>query len=373
MATSADGSFAWEARALRELAHNYLDERSARRMYLALAALDGKGPRAAHLRELAEFETKHAALWESLLRALGQPVPAQRPFFEHRMLVGLARLFGVGAVLALLHRGEAEGIGTYEAQASAWKDPRAQAIFAEILPDEFAHEIDLFGEMRDTQAGREGLRSTVLGANDGLGSVLALAAGVAGATSSNSAVLVAGLAGLVAGAVSMGASNFVSVRAEKEAYEAQATLEGRAALAAPSSRMARVRAALLARGLEKGEAEAAAKRLASRPEDLRRAVLADLPGAGAGGVSAPRLAMYTGLAFLVAGTVPLVPFLLFPMETAVVLAVFVTGLALFTTGLLRALSALSRPLRSGAEMVLVGLGSAAATFVVGLLVGTSIA
>ncbi len=89
--------------------------------------------------------------------------------------------------------------------------------------------------------------------------------------------------------------------------------------------------------------------------------------------SPPRLATYTGLAFLLAGAIPIVPFLFLPAVPGVLVSVALTAAALFFAGVLRALSTLNPFLKSGLEMVLVGMGSAAATYLVGLVVGGVVA
>lgn len=358
---------------LEGLEHNAVDERSSERLYLQMAALDPDPGRAEQFRELARFEAKHASLWEALLATWGRPAPPRRFLLSHRAMVGLAKLLGVSAVIGLLHRGEVTGIATYERQAREWIDPSAQAVFKELLPDEIAHEIDLFGEMRRTRASREGMRSAILGGNDGLGSILALAAGVAGATASSATVLVAGLAGLVAGSVSMGASNYVAVKAEKEAIASRAALERLAVRTAPETRLGRLTDSLRTRGLTPDEVKSVAARLTQDPAALEHALLANAEGdAGPGGAGPLRLAAYTAVAFLAAGAVPLVPFLFLHPEAGVLTAVGVTGAALFFAGVLRAISTFAGPVRSGLEMVFVGLGAAAVTYVVGLAVGSAL-
>lgn len=366
-------AFAWDATSVRELEHNYLDERSSRWMYERLADADREPERAALLRHLAGYEERHAARWAALLTKLGRPVPRDTPFLEHRILTRVARMFGVGSVLGLLHKGEVDGIAKYRDQAERWKDPAAQEAFRDILPDEVAHEVDTFDAMRNVGASKGALRSAILGANDGLGSTLALVAGVAGATDSSTAILIAGFAGLVAGAVSMGASNYVSVRAEQEVTESQVRLSREALAVAPEAKRAQLEASYRAKGLSAEEASVVVERLSANPDTLLKSLLAEQQGiTDAGQESARRLAAYTGLAFALAALVPIVPFLLLSALPGAVVSVAVTGVALFLTGILRALSTLHPFLRSGLQMVLVGLGAAAATFLVGLLVGGAV-
>jgi vacuolar iron transporter family protein len=262
---------------------------------------------------------------------------------------------------------EVDGIGKYRRQAAEW--PQASAVFSEILPEEIVHEIEIFREMRrDTQRGV--LRSAILGANDGLGSILALSAGVAAATSSSRAVLIAGVSGLVAGAASMAASGYVSVKAEREVLETRAGLEREAADLAPAVKQRQLVRSFIQRGLEPAEAERAAERLSREPGALLRAILNDQGLADESGFEQPlALSIYTGGAFLLAGAIPLIPFLFAGAGRAVVVSIVLSAAALYLAGLLRSLATLKSFARSGLEMVLVGLGSAGLTYVVGWLVG----
>lgn len=339
-------------------------------MYASLAARDRSTSRAAHLRELADYEEKHAEAWRVLLERLGSPVPPEGRFLEHRILVGLARVLGVGRILPILHKQEVDGVARYKAQAARWRDPDAQAAFADILADEIAHEVDTFNAMRETEAEGGRLRSAVLGANDGLGSLVALVAGVAGATASSLAVLIAGVAGLVAGAVSMAASNYISVKAEQEVYRSQVSLQQDALEVAPEAKRTQLEEVYRRKGLTQEEAETVVGRLAGRPEELLRSLVAEQHGLAEASFEDPsRLALITGTAFALAGAVPILPFLFLASLPAVLVSVGVTAGVLFLTGVLRSLFTLNPFLRSGLEMVLIGLGAAAATYLVGLAVG----
>lgn len=361
---------AWAEEDLVALRMNYLDERSSAWMYRSLADRDDEPERTALLRELSEYEEKHADLWENLLEKLGRRLPPRPRLLEHRILVRVGRLLGVGTVLPILHKGEVDGIAKYKDQAARWKDPDAQRIFPEILPDEISHEIDLFHGLREVAASRGTLRSAILGANDGSVSILALAAGIAGATGSSYVVVIGALAGLVAGAVSMGASNYVSVKAEQEVSSTQARLEREAIAVAPDKKRAQLEAAYTAKGLTKEEAQGVVARLSEKPGELLKALLAEQHGISETSVeSPPRLAGYTALSFAIAGLVPIIPFVLLPATAAILPSVALTAGSLFLSGLLRALSTLRPFLRSGLEMVLVGLGAAAATYLIGLAVG----
>lgn len=360
----------WPAEALAGLEANFLDERSSQWLYESLAALDRRPQRAEFLRHLAQIEDKHAQSWEEIMAGLGRAAPEAPPFHEHRFLVALARLFGVGAVLPAIHKSEVEGVAKYRAQAKAWKDPAAQKVFLEILPDEIVHEVDIFTEMRRGEGEHGGLRSAILGANDGLGSILALVAGVAGTGASSLAVLEVGGLGVIAGAVSMAASNYVSVRAEQDRVESQLGLEREALELAPETKRRQLHDAYVAKGLGDKEAEAFVAGLAHKPEAFLRALLEAQYGISSSNFENPaRLAAYTGLAFAASGLVPLLPFALLGPRPALWSAVALSGAALFAAGMVRSLSTLKPFLRSGLEMLLVGMGSAGATYLLGSVFG----
>lgn len=363
------GAFRWSGPDIAEIRANYLDERSSLWMYRSLAGLDRNPERAALLGQLAEFEQRHAALWAGLLRSLGHAVPRETRSVHHRILVGMARILGVGLVLPIVHREEVDGVGKYRDQARRWQDPAAQEVFRSVLPDEVAHEIATSGAAREVGSKGGSLRSLLLGAIDGFASVVALTAGVAAVTHSDPTVLVAGSAAIVAGALSMAASEYVSVKAERDARTAQIQLEREALAVAPEAKADQLRGAYESQGLSPTEAAAVVARLEKDPGPFLDALVTERYG-GAGDEERPgRQGFLTGISFALAGAVPVVPFLVLPIPTAILVSVAATAAALFVAGLFRALSSLHPFLRSGLEMVAVGMGAAAGTYLIGLLIG----
>ncbi len=359
-----------DARVLREVARNYLEEVSSKMLYERLAALDPKPKRRDTLSVLASFEDRHASLWKSVLDHHQYPAPTERMILKHRIFAGLARVFGVTTVLSAVHKDEVDGIKKYHAQLTAWKDPELTRIFETLLPDEFSHEIDTSNEARS--AAREGgsLRSAVLGANDGIGTILALSAGVVGATSSNPEVLIAGTAGLVAGAISMAASNYVSVKAEAEMFTGLRTLERDAIEVDRSTKVLQLTEIYLQKGFSRAEAQSIVARIATDDEEFARVLLAERHGVGESSFSNPvRLGLITGVAFGLAGAVPLLPFFFLAPLPSMVVSVAASTVVLFATGVFRSLSTLTSLGRGGLEMVVIGLGSAALTYLIGLGIG----
>jgi len=369
--TAVAGAFRWSESDLREVEANYRDECSSRWMYETLASVDRVPARAGLLRELAGFEQRHAALWAGLLGKLGRPLPPDARFVNHRILVGLARILGVGSVLPVVHREEVDGVEKYRDQARRWQDANAKTVFTTLLPDEVAHEIETSNSAREAAStGSGSLRSLLLGAIDGFASIVALSAGVAGATNSDQTVLIAGSASIVAGALSMAASEYVSVKAEHDARTAQTRMEAEALAVAPETKRDQLIAAYQAKGLSSDEAKVVVVRLQQDDQRFLAAMVSERYGSDPGEGERPgRQGMLTGVSFALAGAVPILPFFLLSPHTAVIVSVVVTAVALFLAGLFRALSSLHPFVRSGLEMVAVGMGAAAGTYLIGLLIG----
>ncbi len=172
----------------------------------------------------------------------------------------------------------------------------------------------------------------------------------------------------------MGASNHVSVKAEEEVNASQTRLAREAIESAPETKRRQLEEAYRARGLTEEETEAVVNRLAKRPEEFLKAIVSEQHGIeGASFESLTRLAAYTGFAFALAGLLPILLFIFLSALPGVLAPVAVTAIGLFFAGILRALSTLNPFLRSGLEMVLVGMGAATATYLVGLAVGGVVA
>jgi VIT1/CCC1 family predicted Fe2+/Mn2+ transporter len=366
-------AYRWSPSDIREVEANYRDEVSSRWVYLELAKTDGQPKRAQMFRELAAYEERHAGLWAGLLTTLGHRPPEVSPMWEHRVLARMARILGVGSVMSLLHRQEVDGVERYRDQQRRWTDPAAQAVLAKLIPDEVTHEIETFNTARAENGGGGSLRSILLGAIDGFASIVALSAGVAGITGSTHTVLIAGSASLVAGAISMAASEYVSTKAEAEAVAAQGRMEREAMEAAPDTKRRQLTEAFVDKGLTEEEADHVVDRISRRPDRFLASLLAERLGISTEAEENPgRQGLLTGISFALAGSLPMIPYLFLSAHWAVLLSVLLTGGALFFAGLFRALSSLQPFLKSGLEMVLIGMGSAGATYLIGLAIGGAV-
>ena len=205
-------------------------------LYRALGAMEANPKLGEVYRRLASIEDRHAALWRSRLAGSGKAAPPMRAGFRTRALIWLARRFGPALVLPVIHTLERLDSGAYDDQPEAVAAglPAMERSHARILgaiADEKTEGLPggVLAQLEGRHHGASGnaLRAAVLGANDGLVSNLSLVTGVSGAALSPHAVLVTGLAGLLAGACSMAMGEWLSVNSSREFNQRQIDAEAR--------------------------------------------------------------------------------------------------------------------------------------------------
>jgi VIT1/CCC1 family predicted Fe2+/Mn2+ transporter len=345
---------------LRRWRRHLADERAEAAVYRDLADRRS-GEERDILLALAAAEGRHEQHWLSLLGAdVGKP---QRADLRTRILGFLARHFGSVFVLALAQR--AEGRSTYDTDVDATPAMAAdERIHGEVVRA-------LAARGRDRLSGT--FRAAVFGANDGLVSNLALVLGISATGVSAHTVLATGFAGLLAGALSMGAGEYVSVNSQRELLHAS-TPDPDAQSALPRLDLDTNELALVyrARGMSLDEATAHAA------EVLRSQQPASL-GRGAGDHLGERTeAIGTGLGaavssfcFFASGAlIPVLPYL-FGLRgvPALVMAAALVGIALLATGVIVGLLSGGPPLRRALRQLLIGYGAASVTYLLGLLFG----
>jgi VIT1/CCC1 family predicted Fe2+/Mn2+ transporter len=215
------------------------------------------------------------------------------------------------------------------------------------------------------------LRPAVFGSIDGLVSNVALIAGVAGGTrdvGSTTAVVLAGVAGLVGGAFSMATGEYISVASQSEAAEKEIAKERREILRNPAGEIAELAKTYVDRGVEPDLAQEVARQIHDDVDNAVNVHAREELGVEPGDLASPRLAAVSSfLSFAIGAAVPLVPYLL--GASSVLPALVLTLLALFVCGAVVARITVRPWWYGGARQLLAGAGSAAVTYVIGLLVG----
>ncbi len=338
------------------------DERAEAQVYRELAARRD-GEEREILLGLAEAEERHAAHWETLLGdRIGR---VGRGATRMRLLALLARRFGSVFVLALAQRAETRSPYGTDGDATP-----------AMAADERVHEEVVRGLAARGRARVSGtFRAAVFGANDGLVSNLALVLGVTGAGASASTVLLTGLTGLLAGALSMGAGEYVSVRSQRELLAASApdTRDADAVLRRLDVDANELALVFRARGMEAGEAERRAV-AALRSVDPARSVAGGDTDDGHGVVGTGLGAAASSFVFFASGAaIPVLPFVVgLTGVAAIVAASVLVGLALMLTGATVGVLSGGPPLRRALRQLAIGAGAAAVTYGLGALFGVAV-
>lgn len=358
----------------REFWHS---EQSAAWLYRALAEYaDEHG--AATLRRLADAEDRHAGHWADLLKKSGvADLTFEKPPTRERFLVWVARRFGIERVVPMLIRLEAADAGKYldvaEAPTSMSEEEvqhgRALSQIGKETPSRIA---DIESRHRVSSGGA--LRAATFGINDGLVSNLALVMGVAGGTSDSKIVLLAGVAGLLAGAFSMAAGEWVSVKSQRELYEREIEIEREELVAFPDEEKAELALIYRAKGIEPEAAEKLAERIMLRKSAALDTLVREELGLDPNDLSSPWVAAISSfVAFGLGAFLPVLPYIVSQGTGALVAAAVLAGMALTLVGLSISLLTGRNPLVSASRMLVVGALAAGITYGVGSLVGTSLA
>ena len=331
------------------------------------------GEERAVLLQLEEAERRHEEYW---LARLGEnALPAPKPPLRTRAASLLAHLFGTIFILAMAQRAEQRSSRDVDDDVPAHMQAD-EHIHAEVIRS-------LAAKSRETLAGT--FRAAVFGANDGLVSNLALVLGVAASGMEPHAVLLTGVSGLLAGALSMGAGEWVSVHSQRELLDAsipdpdahQAVTD----LDVNANELALV---FRARGESEEEAEAHAAQVFAKlakpatSESGAIAVRAALGGQESDGageqVGTPMNAALSSFCFFATGAFfPLIPYILgLTGLTAIIVAAAIVGVALLFTGGVVGILSGQPPMPRALRQLLVGFGAAGVTYLLGLLFGTSV-
>jgi VIT1/CCC1 family predicted Fe2+/Mn2+ transporter/rubrerythrin len=385
-------------------------ERDAIYLYDSLAGIERDPRRAEVFRTIASDERRHAAVWERRLREAGLAVPpAGGPGPRMRFIVLVARILGTRAVADLVRALEGDDERRYARGAPTRRDMGLSTTLAAMAADEHRHaeawrrlEAEATSRARPdmvaattVDAARRGrvaasiaeitraegwhrggagtLRAIVFGASDGLVSNLSLVMGVAGATAEPSFILVAGIAGLLAGAFSMAAGEYISVRSQVEVLERQFALERAEMEAVPDEEFEELVAIYRAKGLPEADARRFAEHIFADKELALETLVREELGLDRNGIGSPwSAAAGSFLAFTTGAIVPVIPYAVGGGTAAFAASLVMSLAALFVLGALVSLLTGRGMLFAGLRQVGIGAAAAAVTFLVGRTIGVAV-
>jgi VIT1/CCC1 family predicted Fe2+/Mn2+ transporter len=343
---------------MSESAHSqegWHEEKRSAYLYRAMAEAEAGTPRAALFSGLAAEAENQAGIWARQSEAAA---PEFLPDLRARMVARLVRRYGPRPLRAVLVAMKVRGLSVY-----------SHATPGHPLPT----TLEEVGKRHRGVNGGGNLRAAVFGVNDGLISNASLILGVAGASASNSIVLLSGVAGLLAGAFSMAAGEYVSVRSQREMFEHQIGLERDELAQYPEEEAEELALIYAARGLPREDAQKLAKAIIADPVHALDTLAREELGLNPEDLGSPwGVAIFSFLSFAAGALVPLLPFFFLAGERALLVTIACTALTLFGVGAVISLFTGRSALRDGLRMLAIGGAAGALTYLIGKLLGVGL-
>jgi VIT1/CCC1 family predicted Fe2+/Mn2+ transporter/rubrerythrin len=363
------------------------EEMNSALAYRAAAGQEPEAQRRAIFLRLAEQEEKHAARWEQRLGELGAaPGPFRQTRAEANRLQSMLK-GGTATVAQAMEASERGAEAAYTILAARAPTEQDRERLEEARKEERAHDLILTemggqpehpGRRLERLLGRERwharsggwIGQAIYGLNDGLGAAFGVVSGVAGATRVNSSfVLLSGFASMIASALSMGSGAYLATKAEKEVYQAELAKERREIAEHPEEEREELSLFYQLKGFTEEEAGAMAARLADKPEEMLKILAHEELGLSE--QSFPnewKSALSATVSTALGAAIPVLPYLFATGFPALIASFVISTAAHFAVGAAKVVVTGRSWLRSGLEMMLIGLGEAAITYGIGLLV-----
>jgi VIT1/CCC1 family predicted Fe2+/Mn2+ transporter len=352
---------------------HYRDERDAAFLYRALAAADA-GERRQLFTKLAEVEDRHAIRWEELFREAGRALPEYRTSLRCRTLAWLGRTLGPSTVLPLMLAEEGREVQAYLGMARQSSHRSTHQAAVEIAAESAVHARELSAVMgREGEPWHQGgaggmLRSVVYGFNDGLTANFGLVAGVIGADVAPQIVVITGVAGALADALSMGSSGYLAAKSEAEVQAHQIEMERNEMRLMPDLEEEELALIYESKGLPPERAAETARAMMQDPAQALNAMVREELNIHPAELAPLKDGTVTGTATAVGAFIPILPFLVMDHGPAVWVSLAISMLAHFAIGAARSLFTGRGVWASGRDMFIVGFGVAAVGYLIGELI-----
>lgn len=365
-------------------------ERAARRTYMALARSEPNEARRKALIGLAETEAGHAERWATRLKELGAEVPPDHESLRDQIWRWILVQSGTDNALKRLESNEDDDTEMYSSLAEEAPTDTDRLAVSSVLHDEETHSgaFQRTSQYPDAPVGPQAMLDIILhreswhrrgggwigqaiyGANDGLGAVFGIVSGVAGATAGGPAVLIAGLAGMIASALSMGSGAYLASKTEREVQEAEMRRERRELEEHPEEEQEELALFYQLKGVPEDEAQTLAARLIAQPQSALRTLGSEELGLSEQTFPNPWLeALSAMLSTALGAFIPIIPFFFTAGYPAIITSFVISTTAHFAIGAAKTVVTGLSPWRGGLEMMVVGLGEALITYGLGLVFG----
>ena len=356
--------------------HHYQDESDAAFLYSVLASVEPDPRKQATYQKLAGVERRHTELWAKLLSEHGRPTPTDGapPTRKTRVMAWLGRRLGPAYLLPLLLREEGREVKGYIDLHRDSSGEAARAVSLTLAKESAEHAGTLAGlsggsaEPWHQTASGGFLRNVVYGFNDGLTANFGLVAGVIGASVAPHVVLISGVAGMIADALSMGSSGYLAAKSEQEVYAHEIAMEREEIRLMPEVEVEELALVYEAKGIEADRARQMAAQVMRDPaRALEESVREELK-IGEARSTPLKEGWVTGVATAVGALIPVAPFFVLSGWAAVWTAFGIAMASHFAVGAARSFFTGRGVFRSGIDMFVVGVGVAGVGYLVGDLV-----
>jgi len=350
---------------------HYRDERDAAYLYRALAAVESDGDRKHLFEKLAVVEDHHAERWEELFAQSGRPLPEYSTAGRTRLLAWVAKHFGTSLILPLMLAEEGREVQAYLGMARQSTHRQTHKAAVDIASDSAVHARELAHMMgRDGEPWHVGgsggyLRSIVYGFNDGLTANFGLVAGVLGADVAPHIVIISGVAGAIADALSMGASGYLAAKSEAEVQAHQIDLERQEMRLMPDLEEEELAIIYESKGLPAERARETARAMMQDPSLALDAMVREELNIHPAELAPIKDGTITGTATAVGAFIPIVPFFMLDHGAAIWTSLAISMLAHFAIGAARSVFTGRSVWASGRDMFVVGFGVAAIGYAIG--------
>ncbi len=331
------------------------------------------------LTKLAEVEEGHAAQWAAKIESLGGQVPKQKPSLPTSL-----RFAPPEVILQKMEQEEEKNEAAYHHIATELADEDTRQLIRQMARDEDEHAHTLrrmtpaiatrstldriIGREKWHLKGSSWIGDAIYGVNDGLGAVFGIVSGVAGATHGSEFVLIAGLAGMVASAISMGSGAYLAAKSESEVYQAELSREQEEIESNPEEEREELELFFQLKGFSEAEAQALVARIRETPEQFLKTLAHEELGLSEANFPNPWQALISSMLSTALGAfIPLIPFFFATGYPAVVASLAISIIAHFAVGAAKSLVTTRSWWTSGLEMTVVGIIAGAVTYVLGVL------
>ncbi len=337
---------------------NWQGEKQSAYLYTVMAKKEKDSPHEKLFTKLAHEAESQSKIWEEKMRKTGEAIPAFKPDVRTRIVASLIGIFGPKRLGFILPAMKIRGMSAYSST------PPGHPVYTKV---------EQIGRRHRGSAVGGNLRAAVFGVSDGLVSNTSLILGIAGASNDVGFILLSGIAGLLAGAFSMAAGEYISVKSQREMFEHQIELEKKELEEYPEEEALELAMIYEAKGLDAVDAKNLADKLISNPHRALDTLAKEELGLNVDELGSPYgAAFFSFIAFAMGAFIPLLPFFIWKEHTGLHWTLILSGIFLFIIGAVLSLFTGRRGFYSGLRMLAIGAVAGGITYFIGKWLGVAL-